>query len=525
MPTTHHLLLSTQPPFADKVYTNYVPSDAEIDEIRTLLAEPLDELARLDCKIREIQAVLHYLKIKHRLLKDGIDNHKALISPMRRLPQEILQEIFLACLPNDRNASFGPVDAPRDAPLLLSVICRYWRMVAHAMPRLWSGLHLSCLPTRGGNPKFTELVDAWLKRAGTCPLSISLSHDADLGQRHDVVKPIFDASRRIQHLQITANAHVPPVFRPFLALGAEHLPILKSLTLQIRGTFHVIPKNLNILQNPSLRHISLVVSADPLTLPIPWTQLTELAINWVSYGSIGGIHLNGALALLSACENLVRCSLSIPDSRGFTTRPIFTLPRLQNLTLTFFNKFPNPVDFMECLSLPNLRHLVMSHGEQEDQPRGSKFPLPGTHDLLIDLSLQNFTQTSLFSFFTLVPRLTLLRLWGGNQQTLDELFLPRLTPTPEQPSRHLCPSLTHFEATGQASSAFSDVAVLGFLRGRFIHGPPLKQVRISFDRSMEVDILPELKPLVSEGLVVNLIYPRLSMFGNHIGSPLSLLNM
>jgi hypothetical protein len=32
-----------------------------------------------------------------------VDTHKALISPARRLPLDIIEEIFVACLPTHRN--------------------------------------------------------------------------------------------------------------------------------------------------------------------------------------------------------------------------------------------------------------------------------------------------------------------------------------------------------------------------------------------------------------------------------------
>ncbi|KAJ7913573.1 hypothetical protein B0H13DRAFT_1612457 [Mycena leptocephala] len=70
-------------------------------------------------------------------LKEDIDAHIALASPIRRLP-EILQEIFLSRLPTKHNA----VIDTREAPLLLGYICSYWR-VSYAMPRLWTGL---CIP-------------------------------------------------------------------------------------------------------------------------------------------------------------------------------------------------------------------------------------------------------------------------------------------------------------------------------------------------------------------------------------------
>ncbi|KAJ7080547.1 hypothetical protein C8R44DRAFT_688890, partial [Mycena epipterygia] len=78
-------------PFAEKLNTNYAPSDAEVQQIRALLMEPIDELARVDAQINELLA-------KRALLKAAIDAHRALTSPMRRIPQDVLLEIFLSCL-------------------------------------------------------------------------------------------------------------------------------------------------------------------------------------------------------------------------------------------------------------------------------------------------------------------------------------------------------------------------------------------------------------------------------------------
>ncbi|KAJ7892808.1 hypothetical protein B0H14DRAFT_2685809, partial [Mycena olivaceomarginata] len=68
-----------------------------------------------------------------------IGSHKALISHPRRLPVDILREIFVACLPVDRNA----VMSAQEAPLLLGRICSTWRSIVLTTPRLWASLHAS----------------------------------------------------------------------------------------------------------------------------------------------------------------------------------------------------------------------------------------------------------------------------------------------------------------------------------------------------------------------------------------------
>ncbi|KAJ7080534.1 hypothetical protein C8R44DRAFT_653571, partial [Mycena epipterygia] len=124
-------------PFADKLHTNYVPTEPEISEIRNLLVEPADELARVDAQIEEQEVVLSQLKAKRAALEAAIDAHKALTSPIRRVPRDILLEIFFSCLPTAHNA----VIDPHEAPLLLGYICKHWRSVACSTPGIWSSLH------------------------------------------------------------------------------------------------------------------------------------------------------------------------------------------------------------------------------------------------------------------------------------------------------------------------------------------------------------------------------------------------
>ncbi|KAJ7122296.1 hypothetical protein C8R44DRAFT_590585, partial [Mycena epipterygia] len=54
------------------------------------------------------------------------------IYPILTIPSELTSEIFLHCLPDE------PVSASAStAPMLLGMVCREWRFVAHGDPRLW----------------------------------------------------------------------------------------------------------------------------------------------------------------------------------------------------------------------------------------------------------------------------------------------------------------------------------------------------------------------------------------------------
>ncbi|KAJ6576317.1 hypothetical protein B0H10DRAFT_1712997, partial [Mycena sp. CBHHK59/15] len=53
--------------------------------------------------------------------------------PIQRLPIELLQEIFLVCLP----AAEYMAPSSRLAPMLISWVCKHWRNTAHSLPALW----------------------------------------------------------------------------------------------------------------------------------------------------------------------------------------------------------------------------------------------------------------------------------------------------------------------------------------------------------------------------------------------------
>ncbi|KAF7303154.1 hypothetical protein MKEN_01279100 [Mycena kentingensis (nom. inval.)] len=54
------------------------------------------------------------------------------------LPNELIIEIFLRCLPHSPNRKYYPW--PRAAPLLLTYVCRHWKLLALASPELWSSV-------------------------------------------------------------------------------------------------------------------------------------------------------------------------------------------------------------------------------------------------------------------------------------------------------------------------------------------------------------------------------------------------
>ncbi|KAJ7253548.1 hypothetical protein C8J57DRAFT_1722435 [Mycena rebaudengoi] len=128
-------------PFKHMLNTNAVPDDAECQQIRDFLVDPHTEAAHLAEQIAGMQKLLEDLTRKRDDLAEFIDAHLALVSPARRLPDDVVREIFVASLPANRNCAISF----QESPLLLCTICQSWRSLALSTPRIWASIHIVAL--------------------------------------------------------------------------------------------------------------------------------------------------------------------------------------------------------------------------------------------------------------------------------------------------------------------------------------------------------------------------------------------
>ncbi|KAJ6561763.1 hypothetical protein B0H19DRAFT_87464 [Mycena capillaripes] len=213
-------------PYKDILHTNAVPTDADCERIRELLVGPRKEVADLAAEIERLQTLINQLSEKRDHLNDFIDPHLALISPTRRLPEDVVTEIFTACLPADRNA----IMSSAEAPLLLCHVCREWRNLAISTPRLWASLHIIAYGNVSKLQQINEATNMWLSRSGVLPLSISIVDYVDVKPLTDcsvLVETLVRFSSRWSQLRFKLNAH--SFLKPMTALSPADVPILGTL--------------------------------------------------------------------------------------------------------------------------------------------------------------------------------------------------------------------------------------------------------------------------------------------------------
>ncbi|KAJ7644345.1 hypothetical protein FB45DRAFT_824472 [Roridomyces roridus] len=162
-------------PFSDFLAKDVIPSTNERNQIREILAEKTAHLANLNAKVpkrRTGKKVPRQLRADLDRARKFIRFHQALIAPWRRLPVEIMSEIFLFTLEvtnvNDNQNDFW--NDSRNGTLLLGGICKTWRQIALSTPALWSVLSVTLHDAK--HP--LVWVPTWLERSRSFPVHLQV---------------------------------------------------------------------------------------------------------------------------------------------------------------------------------------------------------------------------------------------------------------------------------------------------------------------------------------------------------------
>ncbi|KAJ7267402.1 hypothetical protein C8J57DRAFT_1327628 [Mycena rebaudengoi] len=470
-------------PFQNILNTNAVPSDAECQRILELLKGPREQSAELTLQIACIQQSLNDLTRKRDELQGFIDAHLALVSPARRLPDDIVREIFVGTLPSDRNC----VISATEPPLLLGRICQTWRAVALSTPRLWASLHIAA-PSSPRLEQLNGMVDTWLSRSGALPLSLSFAQYRRTGATKVsmLLETLIRYSTRWKHIRIVFP--FDDSFEALSHLSTADVPILERVSIDGPPDLEPMsPSICQVLGAPNLRSLSLNLS--PLiTLdgrqPLRWEQLRHLAIPGAS--AEGALPSHVALDVLRQCVLLETCMLRVyvhteDDHSGLP----FCLEYMQELRITVHGS--GQLNFFEKLVLPNLRCLEYASASEM-----SLMPLLSSARSVESLTLLWAPVRDLASALRLMPMLQELRLAYVALSDSVDLFQPLTAADPP-----LCPQLQRISLRG--IQAVSDIALLDFIQAR----TNLHLLNVAHLASRHH---PPLQPLIDTGLDVALVY-------------------
>ncbi|KAJ7034531.1 hypothetical protein C8F04DRAFT_1101292 [Mycena alexandri] len=521
-------------PFSSKLGTNYSPSDEEVVEIRNHLADPLSKMMILHSRINELQYGEGNLYQQLHAIHTYVEAHTALLAPVRRLPRDIIQEIFVACLPENRNC----VMSAQEAPVLLGRVCSSWRTISLSTPRLWARLHIAepTLPWQRSastlllyaekHAQRVETTKAWLGRSGECPLSCSFESRSEEGEA-----PVDAPTTRIFFQVLVLFAHRWQHIRlvaPFLdlellsSLKGNDVPMLESLEIhELRQSSpHNTPwESFGLLGGPKMSGFALYGISPTFTLPLRWESLTSLT--FVDWGPSNRLTSHKALEILRKSPRLRVCHLRIEEEVGVsppalgeygTTLELSDLHSLRiscNEPWIFIDR-----GLFSHLNLPELRNLRVDVGWSHAIPANIYvyvFPFLTVSPQLEDLEIgaQGFSKQQLVDLLSALPStIQQLRLSDSTnsfsaEHIFDDNTIAALTPAPDRPVD--CPNLVVLVIN--RCVVVSDEALLRFITARMAAQPAtLQHVKIHFCRPRQLNICANIQPFLDSGLEVALKY-------------------
>ncbi|KAJ7453175.1 hypothetical protein FB451DRAFT_672798 [Mycena latifolia] len=304
-------------------------NDSPCSEESRLASAYIDEL---EPHITSIDEEMAFLSRRREALLQSLNVHQSIVSPIRRLPSEILGEIFAFSVHStyyfqDIAEVSGPLS--HQAPWVLTRVCRRWAKVSLENPALWSMVFLDL--DRLGERGAVSMTKLWLARSKDLCLTLKIFHDSDaLGRvgldSHPVLSTVMQHSERWEHAYISIS--LPLLFQ--LATIRGRLPALNTLTISANIEALEDMRRDALFQTtfaeaPRLTALCASFWDDRLLrspFAVRWPQLTRLSTTFTSNTE--------ALSILQQLSNIVECRLQCEEQDVLPADGIHVI-RLQHL--------------------------------------------------------------------------------------------------------------------------------------------------------------------------------------------------
>lgn len=428
--------------------SNDPPKESELVDIRRGLSDQHKRLEALEIRRMELAEAQKELQEDSSWTSGQLADYKAITQPIRRLPNVVLSELFLACIDSgeDMLNSAKIVDSldVREMPWVLTRVCSRWRTRAISLPRLWSSIAICLDQERPLGPKVTEtLLGIHLARSGEHLLNIWLESDEDVDEDDNLLQLLFPSSFRWHSARFMLPWASFQLLSPIKGL-LPSFPVLHTLFIHCADSSFEDPQILDVFRYvPGLRRLRCHSMDSPAHwLPIPWPQL--VSYKWEQKDAC--CHPQH-LEVLKRATHLERCILELGSPYAYTSPgPQINLPSLHSLALIIDAPVdeigPRPFEHLDRLTLPALDILEIKSPDCKMDSSRLLSLLHRSHCPMTSLLLHvpSFKKNKLIQILEAVPTLTHLDI--KTDRSFPDAILTRLVHRPNQPAC-LLPALTH----------------------------------------------------------------------------------
>ncbi|KAJ7673709.1 hypothetical protein DFH06DRAFT_1467181 [Mycena polygramma] len=340
--------------------SNALPLDAGALQ-RAILDTPT-ELARYDVEIGRLQTVLERLVRERAALATYADRCRSVFSPIRRLPTELLAEIFAMCSPAycseladeydlwEANTPKQELDRLSNHSLLqLSQVSALWNQTAMGTPKLWSTILLNTsLWSAATAPKLLSTLEFALKQGGNHPLTMCIAVLEEDPLHRAVLELLSQHALRWKDVYFYSDREAGQ----FLRCAKGSLDCLERLNVCAAW------RGVDIFQTaPKLTEVTFRGRVEDVP-DLPWDQIRTFTYT-------DELHMNPFtfLILLGCCQSILAFDADI----GFSDLAGATMPFVSSdveslsleLALAHSARLAQPVvgRIFETLTLPSLHAL------------------------------------------------------------------------------------------------------------------------------------------------------------------------
>ncbi|KAK7051307.1 hypothetical protein VNI00_004807 [Paramarasmius palmivorus] len=243
-------------------------------------------LANIRRDILEASEKMRILQEEESRLVSYSQTYTKILHPIRDVPDEILREIFLACIERmgsvvslrDLETDHDSLD-PRNAPWTLGQVCRRWRQVTLSAPSLWTSVQFAIpgpdSPSQTIGAMTSQLASC-LRRSGSLPLTIVVRSNRPTNPHHPLLSVLYSHCSRWAAVRFQLIINDLSVFSAMSSIIKADTPILHTVDLRLDGS---LPDDgvIDAFEFAPLKRVNLYYKLEGIgkgiTLKMPWTQV------------------------------------------------------------------------------------------------------------------------------------------------------------------------------------------------------------------------------------------------------------
>ncbi|KAJ7463733.1 hypothetical protein FB451DRAFT_1094888 [Mycena latifolia] len=255
--------------------SNDIPEVSETPSVLHVVSHTRSRIDLLDAQIESVRATLTKLSKERDQTEERLRVHQAIMSPVRRVPQELLCQIFSLTLPWSRRINGQDVHQP---PWHLGHVCARWRHVAIIYPALWRTFHVAHSPKSPITDRYPlPMLETAFLRSGNSPLHVTFGRWYEHPADPRWLDLFLLRCNRWGTIHISKSVLSDALLDILLRIKGQ-LPILETLLLT---TYHrTTPPTVTdyFSATPALREVLL---AEPNLPTFSGLLSRPLSVNWV----------------------------------------------------------------------------------------------------------------------------------------------------------------------------------------------------------------------------------------------------